>query len=323
MLNSKLIENKEKSDLKDLKIALLYGGSSSEREISIKSGKAVEKALKNLGLNFKVFDPINKETFVKDLTEFKPDVAFLALHGKEGEDGIIQGLLEFLNIPYTGSGVKSSAIAMDKSLTKTILKANKIPVPEGVVLYSLDEVDEKLENIKFPVVVKANSEGSSVGVFIVNNFYEMKERIKDCFKLDKKVIIEQFIKGRELTASILNGKPLDIVEIKVEDGFYDYQNKYITGKTSYICPAEIDLEIYKNLQQIALKSYNLIECKGAARVDIILDKSSNPYVLEINTIPGLTEHSLLPKAAKAAGLSFEDLILEMVWGAIHEKKSKK
>ncbi len=323
MLNSKVIENKRKNRLKNLKIALLYGGTSSEREISIKSGKAVEKALKNLGFNFKVFDPINRESFVNDLVGFKPDVAFIALHGKEGEDGTIQGLLDFLKIPYTGSGVKSSAVAMDKSLTKRILKSEGIPVPNGFVLSNVEEIDKKAKNLEFPLVVKANSEGSSVGVFIVNNFEEMEARIKDCFKLDKKVIIEQFIQGRELTVSILNRKPLDIIEIKVEDGFYDYQNKYITGKTNYICPAKIDFEIYKNLQEIALKSYNLLECKGAARVDIILDSNSNPYVLEINTIPGLTEHSLLPKAAKVAGLSFEDLILEMVWGVIYEKKLQK
>jgi D-alanine-D-alanine ligase len=320
-LNKQVVENKEFFDLKNLKIAVIYGGISSEREISIKSGKAVEKALKKLGIEHKQFDPINKDSFLNGLVNYNPDIAFLALHGKGGEDGIIQGLLEFLGIPYTGSGVKASAVAMDKSLTKTILKSNKIPVPEGFILQDMNDL-KNLDNFDFPVVVKANSEGSSVGVFIVNNINEMKERVKDCFKLDNKVIVEQFINGRELTVSILNGKPLDIVEIKVEDGFYDYKNKYITGKTEYICPAEIDKKSYEKLQDIALKAYNLIECKGAARVDIILDKDFNPYVLEINTIPGLTEHSLLPKAAKSAGLSFEELILEMVRGVINEKKKK-
>ncbi len=322
MLSKEIIEKSKKSDLKNQKIALLYGGISSEREISIKSGKAVEKAFKELGLNYKVFDPINRDSFISDLVMFNPDIAFIALHGKGGEDGTIQGLLEFLGIPYTGSGIKASAIAMDKSLTKTILKANGIPVPNGFVLENINDIKD-IGNLNFPIVVKANSEGSSVGVFIVENPYEMEKRVKDCFKLDKKVIIEEFVKGRELTVSILNGKPLEIVEIQVEDGFYDYENKYITGKTRYICPAEIDKHIYKELQNLSLKAYNLIECKGAARVDIILDNDSNPYILEINTIPGLTEHSLLPKAAKAADISFNNLILEMVWGVLNEKKSQK
>ncbi len=323
MLDSKVIEKKEKDFLKNLKIALLYGGTSSEREISIKSGKAVENIFFNLGLNYKVFDPLNKETFVNQLVDFNPDVVFIALHGKGGEDGTIQGLLDYLGFTYTGSGLKASAVAMDKALTKTILKANNLPVPEGFVLHSENELKEIKEKIDFPVVVKANSEGSSVGVFIVESLDSLEEKVKDCFKLDNKVIIEKFVKGRELTVSILNGKPLEIVEIKVEDGFYDYKNKYITGKTKYICPAEIETDIYKNLQDLSLEAYNLIGCKGAARIDIILDKNSNPYILEINTIPGLTEKSLLPKAAKAAGFSFEDLILEMVWGAINDTKTAK
>ncbi len=322
MLNDKVIENKKINVLKNLKIALLYGGMSSEREISIKSGKAVEKALNSLGIEFKVFDPINKEIFIKEMINYNPDVAFLALHGKGGEDGSIQGLLEFLQIPYTGSGIKASAVAIDKSLTKQILKHNGIPVPDGLVLNRFKEI-KKAKNLSFPIVVKANSEGSSVGVFIVKDKEEMEKRIKDCFKLDEKVIIEEFIEGKELTVSILNGKPLEIVEIQVEDGFYDYQNKYITGKTNYICPADLDENLYKELQDTALKAYNLIGCEGAVRVDIILNSKMEPFVLEINTIPGLTEHSLLPKAAKASGLSFEDLILEMVWGAVNEKKAEK
>jgi len=323
LLDSKVIEKKEKDFLKNLKIALLYGGTSSERGISIKSGKAVENIFFNLGLNYKVFDPLNKETFVNQLVDFNPDVVFIALHGKGGEDGTIQGLLDYLGFTYTGSGLKASAVAMDKALTKTILKANNLPVPEGFVLHSENELKKIKEKIDFPVVVKANSEGSSVGVFIVESLDGLGGKVKDCFKLDSKVIIEKFVEGRELTVSILNGKPLEIVEIKVEDGFYDYKNKYITGKTKYICPAEIETDIYKNLQDLSLEAYNLIGCKGAARVDIILDKNSNPYILEINTIPGLTEKSLLPKAAKAAGFSFEDLILEMVWGAIDDTKTAK
>lgn len=300
-----------------VKVALIYGGVSKEREISIKSGKAVEKALKELNYDYKVFDIVEPLKFIKEISEYKPDVAFIALHGKVGEDGIIQGVLEFLNIPYTGSGVKTSAVCMDKETTKDILKSHNLPVPESFTIKSMQEIQNK--DIKFPVVVKAATEGSSIGVYIVKNQQKLEEALKEAFKLDKKVLIEEYIKGREITVSILNGKPLDIVEIVVEEGFYDFQNKYITGKTKYICPAQIEKDTYLYIQDLALKAYSILECKGAARVDFILS-DKQPYILELNTIPGMTEHSLLPKAAKTAGIDFDNLVKLIIEDALNENR---
>ncbi len=302
--------------LNNLKVALLYGGISSEREISIKSGKAVEYALKKLGYEYLSLDPAEKEIFLEKLISFNPDVVFIALHGKGGEDGTIQGLLEFLGYRYTGSPVKASAIAMDKAITKDILKSHNIPVPNGYTFFSIEEALEV--EVSFPVVVKPSSEGSSIGVFISQNRQEYKEHIIEAFKIDKKVIVEEFIKGRELTVGVLNGEPLDIIEIKVEKGFYDYKNKYFSDKTEYICPPEIEKTLYKKIQDLAAEAYSIIGCKGAVRVDFIL-REKTPYILEINTVPGLTDHSLLPKAALCKGLNFEKLIEEIIKDAFREE----
>ncbi len=302
-------------DLKNKKIALLYGGYSSEREISIKSGKAVENALKELNLNYKVFDPIERKNFINELVKYNPDVVFIALHGKGGEDGTIQGVLDFLGYKYTGSPQKASAIAMDKILSKKLVKFHNIPTPNWYVIKNTEEL--KSIDLTFPKVVKAPREGSSIGVYIVNNDEELIEAVNNCFKYDDEILIEDFIKGREITIGILNGEPLDIIEIKVEKGFYDYKNKYFSDKTSYICPAEIEPELYKKLQKTAVDIYNIIGCKGVARVDFILDENGIAYFLEINTIPGLTDHSLVPKMAKYKGISFNELILKILQGAIN------
>ncbi len=209
--------------------------------------------------------------------------------------------------------MKASAIAMDKALTKDILKNYGIPVPESKTVFS---VEEGLSlDVRFPVVIKAANQGSSIGVYIVKDENEYHKYLKEAFKLDEKVIIEEFVEGREITVSILNGKPLDIIEIKVKDGFYDYKNKYFSETTEYICPAEIEKELYREIQEIALRCYQIIGCKGAARVDFIL-KEKTPYFLEINTVPGLTDHSLLPKAAKSKGITFEKLIEEIIKDAL-------
>ncbi len=305
---------------KELKIALIYGGISSEREISIKSGKAVEESLKRLGFDYKVFDPIDRKLFIDQITRYRPDLAFIVLHGKGGEDGTIQSLLEFLNIKYTGSDPKTSAITMDKDLTKKILSAEGITVPQGKTLKFPEKEPGTLD---FPVVVKPATEGSSVGVFIVNNNQQLDKAIKEAYKLDSKIIVEQYIKGRELTVGILNGEPLEIVEIIVEDGFYDYKNKYFSNKTKYICPAQIEKDIYEKIKSIAKLSCDLLGVKGAARVDFILTQDNIPYLLEINTIPGMTDHSLLPKSAAAAGIDFDTLVENIIMGALYGKEEKK
>ncbi len=296
--------------MSNLKIALLYGGYSREREISIKSGKSVEKALQKLGYSYKVFDPVDREKFIKEILDYNPDLAFISLHGKGGEDGTIQSILEFLNIPYTGSDAKTSMICIDKVLTKMYLQHFNIPTPDWKFFTSLK--DTLKYNPDFPTVVKAPNEGSSIGVYIVNNKKEYEKAVNEVFQLDEKVLVEKFIKGRELTVGILDDEVFDIVEVVVEDGFYDYQNKYITGKTKYICPANLPEDIYKTVQELGYKTYKKLNCKGQARIDIILDYEFRPYVLEVNTIPGMTEFSLLPKAAAVRGISFDELVKRII-----------
>lgn len=305
---------------KNIKLALIYGGTSSEREISIKSGKAVEDALKRLGINYKVFDPIDKKLFIDKILEYNPDLAFIVLHGKGGEDGTIQSILEFLNIKYTGSDPKTSAITMDKDITKKLLSSENIPVPKGI---TLNFPENDIPDIEFPLVVKPATEGSSIGVFIVNDKAHLTKALNEAYKLDSKIIVEQYIKGRELTVGILNGEPLEIVEIIVENGFYDFQNKYLSNKTKYIYPARIEKEIYNKIKQLAKKSCDILNVKGAARVDFILSEDNIPYLLEINTIPGMTDHSLLPKSAKAAGIDFDTLVENIILGALYGKEKKK
>ncbi|MCX7760482.1 MAG: D-alanine--D-alanine ligase [Hydrogenothermaceae bacterium] len=304
--------------MSNLKIALIYGGTSREREISIKSGKAVEGALKRLGYNFQHFDPIEGKEFIDKIYEYKPNLAFLVLHGKGGEDGVVQSILQFLNIPYTGSDHITSVLAIDKVLTKIVLKHYGINVPEGKVFYSLDQALDFTPD--FPVVVKAPTEGSSIGVYIVDNREDYTKAVKEVFKIDEKVLVEQYIKGRELTVSILDGEVYDIVEVKVEDGFYDYTNKYISGKTTYICPAELEENLYREIQTIGLRSYEVLNCRGPARVDIMLSQENTPFVLEINTIPGMTERSLLPKAAAIKGVSFDMLVEKIVRNSLRDRR---
>ncbi len=300
--------------LSDLKIALVYGGSSSEREISIKSGEAVRRSLERLNLNFKVLDPLDPKIFVKELVEYNPDVIFNLLHGKFGEDGSIQGLFEILRYKYTGSPVKASAIAMDKSLTKEIAVLSGIKTPKWITVNRPE--DAKNWDI-FPAVVKPNQEGSSIGVCIVHTKDKLSESIKKALELDKRVIIEQFISGREITVSIIDGKVLEPIEIVVEEGFYDFKNKYLSDKTRYIVSPDLSIEEKKKLIQDSLKIYKKLGCRGAARIDFIL-KDGIPYLLEINTIPGMTDHSLLPKAAEASGLDFDTLVITIIKGALNE-----
>ncbi len=300
--------------LSDLKIALVYGGRSSEREISIKSGEAVRRSLERMNLKFKVLDPVNPKKFVKELMEYDPDVVFNLLHGKYGEDGSIQGLFETLGYRYTGSPVKASAVAMDKSLTKEIAKILDIKTPEWITIEKVE--DAQSWNI-FPAVVKPNQEGSSIGVEIVNSKKQLSVNIERVLKMDKKAIVEEFIEGREITLGILNGKPLEPVEIIVENGFYDFENKYLSEKTQYVVSPYLPDQIREKMISDSLKVYNRLGCKGAARVDFIL-KDRKSYFLEINTIPGMTDHSLLPKSASALGIDFDALVISILKGALDE-----
>ncbi len=286
------------------KVAVLYGGSSKEREVSIKSGKAVEEALKRLGYTVDAFDPINKNSFLEDFRAFNPDKVFIALHGKGGEDGQIQSILDYYDVPYTGCDATTSAICFNKRFTKNILKANNIPTPEDLNIK---------EEVEFPLVVKPADEGSSIGVHIVKDEKQLEEALENLREYND-ILIERFIPGRELTVGILNGEVLPIVEIKVQDGFYDYKNKYISERTQYLCPAPLNFVITERIKKLAKKAYDTLKCKGAVRIDFILSEDNQPYILEINTIPGMTDHSLLPKAAKVAGYSFDELVDKILKG---------
>lgn len=294
-------------------IGVLMGGISTEREISLRSGKAVCQALISKGYNAVAID-VGRDVAEKIAKE-KIDIAFLALHGKYGEDGAIQGLLEMAGIPYSGSGVLASAIAINKALAKKIFMLNKIPTPEfAVVNRSTFEVGAR-HALPLPLIVKPNEQGSTIGVSIVNNKREFAVAVKKAFKYDDTVLVEKFIKGRELTVGILNNNPLPIIEVRPQKGIYDFKAKYTKGMTDYIVPARIPEAIGKKVKGIALKAFHVLGCSGAARVDIMLDSESKPYVLEVNTIPGMTELSLLPKAAECAGMTFSEMVEEILLDA--------
>jgi D-alanine-D-alanine ligase len=293
-----------------MKIAVLYGGDSPEREISIRSGKAVANALKKRGHKVFLLDP-SKKNFIKKILDIKPFCAFIALHGEKGEDGTIQGLLEILKIPYTGSGVCASAICMNKIITKKILLYHKIPTPLFVEVKRGCPVKPPFP---FPVVVKPANMGSTIGIKIVRNKKEMSKAINECFKLDREVFIEKYIKGTEVTAGILGNsqpKTLPVIEIETPTGFYDYKAKYTKGGSRHIIPARLDKKTLKKVEEIALHTYKILGCSGFARMEMIVNKGI-PYILDVNTIPGMTGTSLFPDAAKAKGISFDELCEKIV-----------
>ena len=297
------------------------GGISSEREVSLRSGGAVFKALKKLGYNAAAVDAASNICEV--LKKEKIDIAFLVLHGGWGEDGSIQGLLEVMGIPYTGSDVISSAIAMNKAASKKIFLYHKIPVPPFIVL-DKKAVSYQLSAISFemPWVVKPASEGSSVGVSIVRDKGQVESALKAGFSCGSEIIIEKYIEGREVHIGILNDRALGGVEVKTSLEFYSYEAKYTAGLTEYILPPQIDEAVYMKAKDIALSANRALGCLGATRVDLKIDNDGNPYVLEVNTIPGMTETSLLPKIAKEAGLDFPALVEEILKGAIEREQRR-
>ncbi|MCB0218647.1 MAG: D-alanine--D-alanine ligase [Chrysiogenetes bacterium] len=303
---------------KDMKVGVLLGGLSSEREVSLRSGTAMAAALKARGYKVATID-VGRDLPSK-LTRAKIDVAVNALHGKWGEDGCVQGLLEVMGIPYTGSGVVASAICMDKAATKRILSAAglstasfielRIPA-KGVAAY-LESVESPFG---YPVVVKPNSEGSSVGVEMVQRAGELQRVLKGAARKSKHLLLEKFIAGRELSVAVLDGKPLGTVEIKTRRNFYDYKAKYTKGETEYLVPAPLDAVVERRLMDEAARVHTLLGCRGVSRVDFILAEGLEGNILEINTLPGMTELSLVPKIAAGAGYSYEDLCEEILKGA--------
>ncbi|HOV21909.1 MAG TPA: D-alanine--D-alanine ligase [bacterium] len=304
-----------------MKIIVLAGGKSPERDVSLMSGKQVYNALKRKNYSVILLDP-SKKTFLKKLIEFKPDCVFIVLHGGKGENGVIQGTLETLNIPYTGSGVLSSAMCMNKIITKKFLKFHKIPTPPFVVV----EKNKKFHlPFSFPVVVKPANLGSTIGIRIVKKEKELKKAVKECFNLDNDVFIEKFIEGKEITIGILGNEKIRVlpaIEIRTKTGFYDYKAKYTPGESQHIIPPEIPEKFLKNAYNNAKKVYKIMRCSGFARMEIMINKNGVPYILDVNTIPGMTKTSLLPDAAKYAGINFDDLCEQILNYAIEKWKKK-
>jgi D-alanine-D-alanine ligase len=339
-----------------MNIAVLFGGISTERNVSLVGGNAVCKALRSKGHNVIPIDPafgldkdrqaekliaedvnlsIDNFTTLEELSKFSSrsyiecvnselfdnvDCAFIVLHGKYGEDGTIQSLLDLRRIKYTGSGARASAIAMDKTISKTIFSANGILTPRWEVLNpnDIDDDENFLEYIKKSfgkkIVIKPADQGSTVGLTIVTDGYidSIIDGVREASKYSDNILMEQYIKGRELTVAILDEEPLPVIEIVTEDGFYDYEHKYTKGKTSYYCPANIPSDIAEFTQNVALAAYKSIGCKCFARVDFILDEEGQPFCLEVNTIPGFSSSSLVPKAAKQIGLEFPELCEKLI-----------
>lgn len=312
-------------EIEKKKIGLLMGGPSSEREISLKSGRAVEEALRRCGLNVVAID-VDKD-IEKKLKEKKIEVAFIALHGRYGEDGTIQALLESLGIPYTGSGVEASRLALDKVASKEVFLRDEIPTPDFYVLNKEKDifVSQLLHHstIKIPLVVKPAREGSTIGVSVVKKEGDFRPALDKAFRYDDKILVEEYIKGREVTVSILNGWPLPIIEIVPKHEFFDFRAKYTDGLTEFKVPAPLTKPVYGRTQEVALRAHQALGCRGMSRVDMKVTRKGEPYVFEVNTIPGLTSLSLLPKAAQAAGVSFPQLCHKLIKIALREKQDEK
>lgn len=289
------------------------GGASAEREVSLKTGMAIYAALRRQGYRATTIDVDATLPWV--LKRKKIDVAFLALHGPGGEDGTVQGLLDVLGMPYTGSGVRASAVGMDKSMSKILVEREGVPVAPGISIRK-GQGTVAPKNLKWPLVVKPIDQGSTVGVSIVHTPEQWKKALRHAWKQGSAIIAESFIKGREIAVSVLDGKALPAVEIVAPGGFYDYAAKYEKSETQYLCPAPVTKAQDRHMKDLAVRSYEALGCKGAARVDFRLNLKGRPFFLEINTIPGMTERSLLPMAAAEAGMSYESLTERILQSAL-------
>jgi D-alanine-D-alanine ligase len=304
------------------KVAVLMGGHSAEREVSLMSGGGVLQALQSRGVDAHAFDPAER-----DLSELKRDGfqrCFIALHGRFGEDGTVQGALELLGIPYTGSGVMASAISIDKVMTKRVWIAEGIPTPRYTLLrrgsYDREQVIQVPDDLGLPVIVKPAREGSSIGVAKVEGYSQMQAAVDAAAALDADVLCEQFVAGDEVTCPILGSgdqaRALPVIRIVAPAGNYDYQNKYFTDDTQYLVPCGLPAGEEAAIQELVVKAYRVLGCRGWGRVDVMIDATTRkPYLLEINTSPGMTGHSLVPMSARAAGISYEDLCLQLLASA--------
>lgn len=333
---------------KNLKIALFLGGTSPEREVSKSSGKAIYKAIISLGYSCKLIDPgygknqpTTEEDFFtqNDFTEIgneniietvnsdllnETDLVFNALHGKWGEDGAVQTLLELRKIPYSGSGIFSSMVAMDKTISKTLFKLNGVNTATWLSIDNSYKYNDLLEQVNskfgFPCVVKPNDQGSTVGLTIARDESELQNAVEQAFNFSTLVLIEEFIPGKEMTVAILENEALPVLEIVPKSGFYDYTSKYTSGMSEYFVPADIPNTVFDQLQQQALTAFNCLRCEVYGRVDFRLNEENIPFCLEVNTLPGMTETSLVPKMAAADGISFEELINRIIKASLDGKK---
>src|SRR5574337_115690 len=309
--------------LTDARIGVLMGGRSSERDISLKTGQAVYQALIRRGYDAVAIDVTDR--LHRDLEDHKVAIAFLSLHGPGGEDGTVQGFLETLGIPYTGSGVRTSAVGMHKAATKTILAAHGIPLPAGTVVREFDRPSLskvlRQTKLKLPIVVKPVSQGSTIGVSVVRRAGQWKEALDLAHRYDSEVMVESYIPGHEATVSILGTAVegptvLPAIEIVAPDGFYDFSAKYQKGRTRYLCPAPFPPKMVHHIGELARRAYEVLGCEGAVRVDFRITPRGRPYVLEINTVPGMTETSLLPMAAAHVGIAYDDLVEQILQSAL-------
>jgi len=297
-------------------IVVLMGGISPEREISLQSGKAVANALSKDNNN--VIKIVVNDDMVNELDNYKIDIAFIALHGHFGEDGGIQKVLESKCIPYTGSGISASRLAMDKAESKDNFRRNNIPTPDYLVVsaeQSISEITQTVKKLKLPVITKPVSNGSSIGISIIKEYAGIKDAIEHTSRFSREILVEECIEGRELAVSVLNDKALPVIEIETATGFYDYDAKYKSDKTRYGVLESADKSsettlshaVYDRVQELSVRAHNSLGCRAFSRVDMILNREDEVYILEVNTIPGFTERSLLPKAAAAANISFPEL----------------
>ena len=304
------------------KVAVLMGGRSAEREISLMSGSGVLKALQSKGVDAHAFDPAERDLSELKRKGFKR--CFIALHGRFGEDGTVQGALELLGIPYTGSGVMASSISIDKAMTKRVWLAEGLPTPRYRLLhqgsYTRDQVRAVPDDLGLPLIVKPAREGSSIGVVKVQGYSEMAGAVEQAAALDPDVLCEQFISGDEVTCPVLGtgdgARALPVIRIVAPEGNYDYQNKYFTDDTKYLVPCGLPEGEEQAIQDIVLKAYRVLDCRGWGRLDVMIDAATRkPYLLEINTSPGMTGHSLVPMSARAAGISYEELCFQLLASA--------
>ena len=303
------------------KVAVLMGGRSAERPVSLKSGAMVLAALKKKGVDAHAFDP--KERGLDELIRERFDRVFVILHGRYGEDGTIQGALELLGIPYTGSGVLASALAMDKWRTKLVWQSSGIPTPRSELLSRDSDMHAVATRLGLPLMVKPANEGSSIGMTKVKTASALTEAYALAANYDRVVIAETFVDGVELTAGILGDKPLPLIKLETPREFYDYEAKYQANDTRYVIPCGLPPDAERIVQDEALFAFQALGCRGWGRVDVMLDRSGKPYFLEVNTLPGMTDHSLVPMAARHAGLSFEDLCLRILELARLEEGAKR